>query len=99
MLTDVRDITMLPEQERTVWVPVGAEVVGITHDRPFAHLRLKATIDDSPYTFMETRTFRAVLYEDREYFDTSGWTHVATTLIGGEEPGDTWMTIHVWEKK
>ena len=100
MKTDTYDITMFPETHMDMEVPAGARILGITHDRPYPHLRLEYDInlhlvDEAP---MERRIFRATTFEDVNDFDPTGWEHRATTLIGGEEPGDVWITIHVWEK-
>lgn len=93
MRKNIDELTIFPEEEMTFRVPAKARIVGITHDRPYPHICLESDLGVG----MEERTFRSIRPSDKENFDTTGWGIVATTIIGGEEPGEAWETIHVWE--
>lgn len=75
-------------------VPQGAKVIGLL-TRP-ARLRLEA---DSSVLPEEMRIFRLVTSIDANPYDLTGWEHVHSSLIGGENPHDTWYVVHVWELK
>jgi hypothetical protein len=90
----VHEFQMYPETEMTFRLPHNAKVLGLV-TRP-ARLRIEA--DDSVQP-QEMRVFRLVTPVDVDTFDTTGWTHVHTSLIGGENHHDMWYTVHVWEFK
>jgi hypothetical protein len=90
----IHEFQMYPETKMTFRLPHNAKVLGLM-TRP-ARLRVEADTSTEP---QEMRVFRLVTPIDVETFDTTGWTHVHTSLIGGENHYDHWYAVHVWELK
>lgn len=92
-MLSIQEFQMFPETEMTFLLPQGAKVVGLV-TRP-ARLRVEA--DMFAFHPQEMRIFRLVTPIDTEPPDLTGWRHVHTSLVGGENPHDIWHVVHVWE--
>lgn len=92
MLSEM-EFTIFPETDMAYRLPIGSRIVGISHDRPYPKLKVEGKFGAPE----EMRVFRAVTPTDVGTFDSFGWQHRSTSLIGGEEPGEMWFTIHIWE--